>query len=228
MADIPTLPTTQHLLTSLISTIATATDHNKNQDGTSNSNPLGNITDTNTKSAILTLHTLFPDDFLPALDLLDRGLVTRFILAPSPPPSPPPSENPEMPGSLPPNKNTPSSRSRTHTSAADTRPQTSYSIHLNAWNCSCPAFAFSAFPATTPDDAFARAAEDEECPTDESVETAWRFGGLTRAARDGVPPVCKHLLACVVAERWEGFGALVVERGVGGDEVAGWAAGWGE
>ena len=56
-------------------------------------------------------------------------------------------------------------------------------------------------------------------------ETGWRFGGLTRG--DGVP-ACKHLLACVIAEHCEGFKALVEEREVGVDEVAGWAAGWGD
>lgn len=56
-------------------------------------------------------------------------------------------------------------------------------------------------------------------------ENGWRFGGLTRG--DGLP-ACKHLLACVVAEHCGGFEALVEEREVGVDEVAGWAAGWGD
>jgi len=36
-------------------------------------------------------------------------------------------------------------------------------------------------------------------------------------------PLCKHLLACVLVERWRG----VEERVVGREEMAGWAAGWG-
>jgi TATA-binding protein-associated factor Taf7 len=80
MATPNPLPSTRHLLTSLISTIASSTQQ-QNQ-GEETSNPLSNTaaTSQNTKSAFLTLHSLFPHDFLPALDLLDRGLVTRFIL----------------------------------------------------------------------------------------------------------------------------------------------------
>lgn len=36
--------------------------------------------------------------------------------------------------------------------------------------------------------------------------------------------VCKHLLACVLAER---IGGYVEEREVVREEMAGWAAGWG-
>ena len=53
----------------------------------------------------------------------------------------------------------------------------------------------------------------------------WRFGGLTLGDR---VPACKHLLACVVAERCGGFGGLVEEREVEVDEIGGWAAGWGD
>ena len=55
----------------------------------------------------------------------------------------------------------------------------------------------------------------------------WIFGGISLG--DGMPPVCKHLLACVLAERCKGlFGGFVEERDVSVEEAAGWAAGWGD
>jgi hypothetical protein len=54
----------------------------------------------------------------------------------------------------------------------------------------------------------------------------WVFGGVSLGAE--MPPVCKHLLACVLAEKCKGvFGECVEERKVGVELAAGWAAGWG-
>ena len=44
---------------------------------------------------------------------------------------------------------------------------------------------------------------------------------------DVIEPVCKHLLACILAESWDVAARLVVEREVSREEIAGWAAGWG-
>lgn len=52
-----------------------------------------------------------------------------------------------------------------------------------------------------------------------------RFGGLVRG--EGEMPVCKHLLACLLAESWKGFGGFVEERTVEREEMSGWVAGWG-
>lgn len=62
------------------------------------------------------------------------------------------------------------------------------------------------------------------------------WGGLMRGyeavahvpggRRNGVP-VCKHLLACVVAEWWDGAAQMVEVRVVETGEMAGWAGGWG-
>lgn len=40
-------------------------------------------------------------------------------------------------------------------------------------------------------------------------------------------PMCKHLLACVMVERWREFRGGVEERRVSVEELAGWGAGWG-
>ncbi|CAG8136210.1 unnamed protein product [Penicillium olsonii] len=75
------------------------------------------------KPLMLTLHCLFPNDFLPALDLLDRKLVrsvhfgiTELFLV------------------------------------ASTASQESYEVRLHAWNCSCASFTLAAYrsqPAET-------------------------------------------------------------------------------
>lgn len=236
MADPNTLPSTRQLLTALISTIATAT---KDEQGTAN--PLSNASP-NTKSALLTLHTIFPNDLLPALDLLDRGLVTRFVLASSD------NSNDTSEQAEPSHSNTTQDQSTEHkqrqtiayyartaqktSSRSRTAMQatTSYEVHLKAWSCSCPAFAFAAFPAALPsEDAVGdTAAERDQGDGDVNggwfAETGWRFGGLTRGSD---VPACKHLLACMIAERCGGFAGLVEEKEVGVEEVAGWAAGWG-
>lgn len=232
MADPDGLLSTRQLLTALISTIATAT-----QDERGNANPLSDASP-NTKSALLTLHTLFPNDLLPALDLLDRGLVTRFVLA---------SDNNDTSEQAEPTRThtteeayterkqtvayyvrtaqKPSSRSRAPQAT------TSYEVHLTAWSCSCPAFAFAAFPASLPsndvmeDTANKRGEADSNPDEDWFQQTGWRFSGLTRGSD---APACKHLIACMIAERCGGFAGLVEEKEVGMEEVSGWAAGWGD
>lgn len=52
----------------------------------------------------------------------------------------------------------------------------------------------------------------------------WEWGGLILGEEE--VPLCKHLLACVLVERWDVASAMVEERGVGREEAAGWAAGW--
>jgi hypothetical protein len=302
MAHSHPLPSTRDLLTSLISTIASSTKQQDQSEGISN--PLSSTTaaSQNTKSAFLTLHSLFPHDFLPALDLLDRGLVTRFVLSGEPEPEgvateikdgeqldedragdendASESENNErrlrteatqdenaisnqnrtepqakkrgrgqtiayQVRSAQRTKSSSSSRSEYSTSTITTG--TSHEVRLKAWNCSCPAFAFAALPVDATenssgndgiggdeDDAAGYGLNrDQYAATTAGTaayggenEIAWLgFGGLTRGQD---VPVCKHLLACVVAERCQGFEQLVEEKEAGVEEVAGWAAGWGD
>ncbi|KAK4216195.1 hypothetical protein QBC37DRAFT_417550 [Rhypophila decipiens] len=161
-----------------------------------------------------------------------------------------------------------------------------YIVRLEAWNCTCPAFAFTAsFPIhprstgqdgneqddddddmrdttgqereTTGDGAgidqhhHQDSAEDEgermdldpppaELDSDiimqdgqppleagNSQDTrdtlGWTFGGLTLEQGGGdCPPLCKHLLACLLAEKWnDALGQYVVERQVSKQEMAG-------
>lgn len=52
----------------------------------------------------------------------------------------------------------------------------------------------------------------------------WYFGGYSLGEDI---PMCKHLLACVMVERWREFGHDVEEKEVSIEELAGWGAGWG-
>lgn len=98
---------------------------------------------------------------------------------------------------------------------------THYEVRTSSWSCSCPAFAFSAFPANPPTD---EEDGDDETATGEDKEQQWIVGGLS-LGKD--VPMCKHLLACVLAERGGLFEGYVKTRKVSVEELAGWAAGWG-
>lgn len=68
---------------------------------------------------------------------------------------------------------------------------------------------------------------EEDVEAEEKKTMEWIFGGVTLG--EGMPPLCKHLLACVLAERCKGvFGECVEERRVSVETAAGWAAGWGD
>jgi hypothetical protein len=107
-------------------------------------------------------------------------------------------------------------------------------VRLTAWNCSCAAFAFSAFPAST-SGPFSPRFEDATSASAslgardaQGTDSDWEFGGLssngTAGHGDGVP-CCKHLLACLLAERWEGgLGGYIRQMRVGREEMAGLGA----
>jgi hypothetical protein len=111
-----------------------------------------------------------------------------------------------------------------------------YIVRLGAWNCTCAAFAFAAFPGGG-SQAFSMdvgpRVEDREMDMDideageGAGEDGWGFGGVSldgAGAGDNVP-CCKHLLACLLAERWQsGLGSYVEERRIGRNEMAGIAA----
>jgi hypothetical protein len=121
------------------------------------------------------------------------------------------------------------SRSGSSSSRYCTTQGNSYIVRLNAWNCSCAAFAFSAFPAST-SGPFSPHFEDSASGARDARnrDSEWEFGGLssdgTAGHGDGVP-CCKHLMACLLAERWEGvLGGHIKQRRVGREEMAGLGA----
>ena len=70
-----------------------------------------------------------------------------------------------------------------------------------------------------------RGGSERQRKRDEPGPAGWTFGGMTLFdAQDhsSVPPVCKHLLACLLADKWRGaLGRYVTERVVGREEMAG-------
>lgn len=259
-----TLPTSRDFVTLLLNSLPSLSQHN------ADSNPLNDAPEP-VKKQLLSLQVLFPNEFLPALDLLDRRLITRFRIGngePLPTTGIDAAAHPDvqvhnaetaqavnqpMTDSIksthcgtttihPPLCTTPGNSDTVHyVRSAQQRPSrystsydstTSYEVRLQAWNCTCPAFAFAAFPSVHPDPPV-RIYNDEDTDHDAQNEATgtgakeWVFGGVSLG--ESMPPVCKHLLACVLAERCKGiFGSCVEERSVSVETAAGWAAGWGD
>jgi hypothetical protein len=270
------LPRSRIFITQLLDSLPSSSSHTGD-----NGNPLSAVPET-AKKQLLSLQVLFPNEFLPALDLLDRRLVTRLrigdddgktdsaqkdavvahaesddnmneilvdtirksidepaIDSAGAPEAPTIVNDTAMPNALPSAITTASTtshnsiyyvrsaqlRSSRYSASYDTT--ISYEVRLRAWNCSCPAFAFAAFPAIHPEPAIPIYDEDMRSTEDEMQNNAWIFGGVSLG--DTVSPVCKHLLACVLVEKCGGlFGGFMEERVVSVEEAAGWAAGWGD
>ncbi|KKY37426.1 putative ubiquitin carboxyl-terminal hydrolase family protein [Diaporthe ampelina] len=232
-----------------------------------------------------TLHVLFPSLLLPALDLLDRGLVTRLVSPDEAATAMPAEESPlahqDDQSHEPQEEDGRGSHTRDSTAVQPPPPssvylvrsaqkparrpyggggggggdapattsvptststsQRTYLVHTAAWNCTCAAFAFSAFPPLAGEPSLlapgqgigepvsAMAIMDDRDYAEEGEEgegtRRWQFGGLSFdgcTGAGGVPPCCKHLLACVLAERWQcGLGRYVARREVGREEMAG-------
>lgn len=224
-----TLPTPQVFLSSLLLASAPTA-------ATAPSDSILPLDDPLAGSLLLTLHCLFSADLLPALDLLDRRLVTRFVLAPSE------AKETEIEGEelgeggeggarktekraaaavyyVRSSQNTYRSRARGDAGMAH-----HYEVRLRGWSCTCPAFTFASFASLENNDAIRESHSHSD--EDRNVHTREFFGGLLMGDGRNVP-VCKHLLACLLVERGGGFEGFVEEIEVGGDELAGWAAGWG-
>lgn len=303
------LPSQRQLLTSLLNSIIAIPVPQPSQglryeDPASNPpNPLRLVPPSH-RHLLTTLHVLFPALLLPALDLLDRRLVTRLILHSArlggqeeqPRPTGKEAERDTASAAtnqepLPPSAEAGAGAAvdepyfylvRTARSATNPRRQWhssldrglgeaaatagagsaahTYTVRLEAWNCTCAAFALAAFSAPRRPGGLGLLAAGEEGRGREGGEeeqedmgmvaggaepstAGWEFGGLSfdglpRRSRgegdnegegthlgesegEGGVPCCKHLLACLLAERWGGvLGRYVVERRAGKEEVA--------
>jgi hypothetical protein len=199
------------------------------------------------KSIFTTLHFLFPHELLPALDLLDRKLVTQLVFIPSP------STALDMPVTHPPRSEgsstvseqtswetfyvqsasatASSSKSNSRYRRVYNPTGTYYEVRLDAWNCTCPAFAYSAFGGASDlshDQAGLEAEHEQTGSEKEGEGEGWRFGGT--ATRDGTgAPICKHILATVLGKALPSlFGSGVERKEVTAAEAGGWGAGWGD
>ncbi|KAN0110338.1 hypothetical protein V8E51_006725 [Hyaloscypha variabilis] len=107
-----------------------------------------------------------------------------------------------------------------------------YTVRLQAWNCSCAAFAFSAFPGGfggSGKAAWKMGGEGDGVGGvgREGEREDWGFGGLSFDGREGGGkgvPVCKHLVACLLGERWGVLGGYIKEREVSREEMGGVSA----
>ncbi|KAM3538303.1 hypothetical protein BM221_000866 [Beauveria bassiana] len=188
---------------------------------------------------ILTLHVIFPDMLLSTLDLLDRKLVRRLTLTKAPSPGRFSQQDASLvsPGEA---RGEPSStgrqamyivRSMASTlrrrcapgKAAATRV---YLVHLEAWSCSCAGFAVDAYAAGMREGM----AETAAGGGDDTAAQMRKFGGLSLTGLDvhGVEstPCCKHLLACLLVDKWEDvLAAQVEDKECTAEELAGIIAG---
>ncbi|KAI6364938.1 hypothetical protein MCOR25_005535 [Pyricularia grisea] len=261
------LPSPRQVLTSLITSISlipppTDTQLPQRQPTTAQTqqqNILSQL-DPAHRPLLTALHALFPALLLPALDLLDRGLVSRIELVddrdkPAKSPGPAaqkPTTGTELQQDQPPPTPSPAAAAaasiyhvrsaqpqprhhRSRTAEQQRQTQKTYVVHLAAWNCTCAAFAFSAFPgdgggggggAVDSASSSSTATESPLPPPSTTQPRELDFGGLsldgTRGREAQGVPCCKHLLACLLADRWDGvLGRYVVVRRVGREEMAG-------
>ncbi|KAI1866307.1 uncharacterized protein JN550_007695 [Neoarthrinium moseri] len=243
------------------------------------SNPLARLPP-QARPLLTTLHVLYPALLLPALDLLDRGLVTRVlvdddeaVVAAPPASSPPFPRPPAACGASEEGEDVDQqeeadqarrdaaagtfhlvrsaqagSRRGRREAAGATAGGSTYVVRTAAWNCDCAAFAYRAFPPPSHSSTSTTAAtmsatrtagayrigpaktwgyDDETGGMATGPGQKWEFGGLSLdddgdGGGTGSPPCCKHLLACVLAERWGSvLGGYVGERRVGRVEAAG-------
>jgi hypothetical protein len=162
---------------------------------------------TDLKPLMLTLHCLFPNDLLPALDILDRRLVRmvhvntdELFLVISAAPS---------------------------LSGKPTIQEKGYEVRLQAWNCSCPTFALSAY-RDPPVPEHEHPDTDTETQPNPEEQVTYPFGGiLARGTARHTPPVCKHILACILHARCPDLFGGGDSMSVSVEELAGWCAGWG-
>ncbi|QGI67195.1 hypothetical protein CEK26_011149 [Fusarium fujikuroi] len=217
------LPSHRQLITSLISSISNIAPPTTAEDTSSvqplraaqhpTLSPLQTILPSQ-RPLLLTLHVLFPTLLLPALDLLDRGLVIRLL------------RNEELQDGISSDKikndmflvrslaTTLSRRTRDFSSSLKR-----YVIHLDAWNCTCPSFTLDAFPAHAHSHAVSTTTQVQQLPTEDGQ---WSFGGKGIDPWGDAPPCCKHLLACLLVDKWsEMLGMYVEDRVVSKGEMAG-------
>ncbi|KFY60045.1 hypothetical protein V497_03903, partial [Pseudogymnoascus sp. VKM F-4516 (FW-969)] len=147
---------------------------------------------------------LLPTLLLPALDLLDRALLTRVTATLPPPlhlPEPsttsatgPSTAAPAAPAAAPSGATHRNQiylvRSSQATRARGMVGERVYIVRLGAWNCTCAAFAFSAFPGAASSLVFEAGTEEEEEDEVDCGETGekWQFGGVSRDGIGGGVP----------------------------------------
>jgi hypothetical protein len=163
------------------------------------------------RTAIMTLQTIFPTLLVPALDLLDEKLVLRMVLK---------EQSPETDHRIYYVRSTMTTGRGRWLKQSETR----YEVRTMAWNCTCAGFVFAKFGGPiSSDGVLIREGLSGNIEGKESSGGA--FGGLT-LEREDMPPLCKHLLACVLAEECGGvFEKALDIKEVTREGMAAWASG---
>ena len=187
------------------------------------------------RTAFLTLHFLFPHDLLPALDLLDKDLVSCFVnhFSSTPFTAVKPSAALEREvwyvqsaSALTEVQTSSSTSGRFRNALRSKATQTFYEVRLDSWNCTCAAFAFNSFILSS-----TAGNVDRRIINDGAREGGFSFGGT--AATDGPVPICKHILAAALARCLPRFAVPLGRdgrdwrRSIRAEEAAGWGGGWG-
>lgn len=205
------LPGPSELLTSVINQLSTI-DPEPATDSTTVSgiyNPLSSCrpdVQSKAKSLLLTLHCLFPNELLLALDTLDKKLVTKCRISSSGTQQPPQQQRHDKDrrqdvyfvrsqSSVSSSSSSSSSTAMPVAGAAGASEGTigsSYEVHLHSWNCTCPAFTLAMVRELSWDDA---GDEDDEQNaygssergiSDRNTADDWIFGGsLTKRPTAG-------------------------------------------
>lgn len=205
----------QHTITS---------DQNSNSISTSGLMILGESEREQAQSVFLTLHFLFPHELLPALDILDRKLLKRLIT----------HSSTDNAGEVyfvqsasavtdPLNR-----RFIDRDSRFGNATRTYYEVRLDAWNCTCAAFAQSQMKILV--DNTNRSTDAYHVPSTIRSQGSdmLLFGGISTKA-NAVTPICKHILAATFNKSAPALFAEGCEESlVSAEEMAGWCAGWGE
>ncbi|KAG9243150.1 hypothetical protein BJ878DRAFT_424284 [Calycina marina] len=217
------LPTPRKLFTSLINTLTlsmpspgSGDQQNQTNKGNDEGNAFKALSPAQ-KALLTTLHVIIPPPtLLQALDLLDRRLATRILCSPFSVASSQEKEKEQRERRgfyLVKSSQVPKSRYRDRLAGGEEG--ISYVVRLEAWNCTCASFAFSSFRSNSTITVPFRGENEKR-------EVEWEYGGESLDGRDGgAVPVCKHLLACLLAERWSVLGGQVDVREVERDEVVG-------
>jgi coproporphyrinogen III oxidase len=156
---------------------------------------------------LLTLHVLFPTLLLPALDLLDRELITCLITDQE-------QESSRRDRIYVVKSLASTLRGAQRRGVAKQAPEGRYVVRLTAWNCSCASFALEAYGGSS------RPGSSEAKAQGETAQRDVLFGGLS--LEEANVPCCKHLLACLLADNWEAvLGGRIESRHVTREELAG-------
>ncbi|KAL9614118.1 MAG: hypothetical protein Q9167_001403 [Letrouitia subvulpina] len=241
------LPNTRSFLNSLFASFPRALEP-ENSSAESPLNPLNCANNPAIKPLFLTLHVIFPNEVIPALDLLDRRLVSRLIYLSK---GSGDGDHGEESGHdvarvtnsrdgdrrvvyYVKSSQQPRSRFSSANSYANEGPMSGhcYEVRLGAWNCTCPAFAFAAVDIGVDDDGSFGFYNRDVAEFGGNGQKAQRredrgevYGGLMLG--EGQMPICKHLLACLLVESWLALEVFLNESIVSKDEMSGWAGGWG-